>query len=120
MSMICTLIELFFHLLGFITSAKYFFKSKESYLVQMTANHEQEERVLNAANQSLNLEQKQFSIDHPANVDLFMLKYCFIFCLKVGIAYYRFRKNFLKPRDKTNPYDLETFKFTLDLESLKL
>jgi hypothetical protein len=45
-------------------------------------------------------------------VDLFMLKYCFIFFLKVSIAYYRFRKNFLKPRDKLNPFDLEVFEFT--------
>jgi len=38
MSLMCTMTELFFHFLALITSAKYFIKSKESYLVEMEAN----------------------------------------------------------------------------------
>jgi hypothetical protein len=55
MSMICTLIELFFHMVGFITSAKYFFKSKESYLVEMTANQQQQESILRVVTNNLNV-----------------------------------------------------------------
>lgn len=117
MSMLCTLFELFFHIVGFFISAKYFFKSKQSYLAEMTTN-QLHEKYMHSLHKKFNIK-TQFEVNNPANVDLFMLKYCFIFFLKVSIAYYRFRKNFLKPRDKLNPFDLEVFLYTSNPESIK-
>jgi len=56
-------------------------------------------------------------IDNPANVDLFIFKYCILFSLKVLVSYYRFRKIFLLARDLENPFDLEVFRYSVESSS---
>ena len=109
MSMICTLIEMIAHFLAFVTSAKYFFKSKESYIVELQANTLQQSINYTESIYKMNQDTSIFKIENPANVDLFILKYFFVFVVKVLVAYFRFRKNFLDNRNPNNPFDLEVF-----------
>lgn len=115
----CTITELFFHVLALIVSAKYFIKSKDSYLVEMEANQHQSQRLVDQIPYRMNSQVPRinFRIENPANVDLFIFKYCLFFFTKVLVAYYRFQKIFLQPRDKENPFDLEVFRFSKDQSS---
>lgn len=121
MSLMCTMIELFFHLLAFLTSLKYFIKSKESYLVEMEANQLHSQRLVDSVPYRLNSQVPTINIriENPANVDLFLFRYCLLFFLKVFVWYFRFRRIFLETRDSENPFDLEVFRFTSSSEGVQ-
>lgn len=124
MSLLCTIIEMFFHGLALITSAKYFIKSEKSYLVEMEANQLHSQRFVDLMTYRLSslAPKVHLRIENPANVDLFLFKYSMLFLLKLVISYIRFRKIFLQKVDHDNPFDLEVFVFRAeeDTDTLKL